>query len=217
MSQYVIYDPTSSIDKLFLLPHKCEKNPDKIVNQEKVILVEDANLERLLTANKGHISAIFVTKQKSAQDYRKLKASAAFVLEMPPKKEEVEALAAVLSGNILTSELDMSETLPPELLTKYEESICDKLEEVENLIQEIAKNPTKELLEGLRNSVHKFAGNAASYGYVAATPLCRAHEAFLESCYDSIPKEKLLKANEIFFRTFRLTMQKFNLAPAVLK
>ena len=103
----------------------------------------------------------------------------------------------------------MSKTLPPELLQKYQSSIFQKLEEVESLIEQMRINPTKELLEALRNSVHKFAGNAASYGYIAATPLCRAHEAFLESCYTALPsKEELNQKNKTFFRKFRLTMQK---------
>jgi|GEM_PF-4543645 len=211
MSQYVIYDPQSSLDTLFPLPHVCEKQAERVVNQKRLIVVEDSNLEQLLAANPGGVAAIFVTTKRSIADFRKLKEKADFVLEMPPDKEEIQALATCLSGDIATNNLDMSQMLPPEMVANYQESIYSKLEEVENLTQKISKNPTKELLMALRNSVHKCAGSAASYGYVATTPLCRKHEAFLESCYDSIPKEQLLKANALFFRKFRLTMQKLPL------
>ena len=213
MMEYLLYDPTGSVDKLFPLPHKCEKVPDKIVNAENVILVEDTNLDRLLSANKGKVKAVFVGNQKTIADFERLKQQVEYILEMPPEEEEVEALCQVLEGNFLKSDVDMSDSLPPELLKKYQQSIFEKLKEVEAIIQNIEKNPSKELLVELRNSVHKFAGNAVSYGYVAATPLCRAHEAFLQSCYESIPKDKVIDLNKKFLRKFRLTMQKLNPTP----
>lgn len=213
MPKYLIYDPHEEIKKFFTLDHAIEKDPERLSGADSLVLVEDENLEQLLAKNNGKVRALFVKTRKGAQDFSLFKKMADFVLELPAEKEEVEALCAVLEGRFLSSEVDMSTILPPEIIQKYSDSINEKILEVEGIIKKIENQPTKELLVELRNSVHKFAGNAASYGYIAATPLCRGHEAFLESCYENIPKEKVIEMNRRFLRKFRLAMQRMDIKP----
>ncbi|PIS02234.1 MAG: hypothetical protein COT85_06795 [Chlamydiae bacterium CG10_big_fil_rev_8_21_14_0_10_42_34] len=85
--------------------------------------------------------------------------------------------------------------LPPEifqeLLKKYKESLPERMNGFNHAIQLLKKNPSKENLTQVRFFVHKFAGNAGTYGYQTVTDLCKSWDAKLSEMMNQFPNCKL--------------------------
>ncbi|MFN0065641.1 MAG: Hpt domain-containing protein [Chlamydiales bacterium] len=225
MPEFVCYDPENTFSPYLkgdLTLRRVKELEQLLYAKADVYLaIEDRLISTLLEKmqkGKPGVIVLFVTKSSGAAAFRQLKQKYGidYILETPALKEEVEALVNTLSGVTQENNADMTSLLPSEIIEKYLLSIFDKCEDIENLIQNIAKSPTsKEPLVALRNIIHKIAGNAGSYGFPFTTDLCRGYEHYLEICYAKEPisqetKADIVKKNQAFFRSFKLSYQKIS-------
>jgi DNA-binding response OmpR family regulator len=121
----------------------------------------------------GFISRIY----QDSKSFRILKEGLKvnYVLEKPINPSEVHQLLAQLCQ--IKSQPSGSEPFSDDLLAdlkaSYQKTISDKVERLETMILAVQKNPTIENLQALRGEVHKIAGSAGSYGYMAVSELCK--------------------------------------------
>jgi DNA-binding response OmpR family regulator len=115
---------------------------------------------------------------QDAASFRILKESLKvnYVLEKPIHPSEVHQLLQQICH--LTSQQPVSqEPFSDELLTNlklsYQKTIADKIERLEKMILDAQRNPSLENLHILKGEVHKIAGSAGSYGYMAVSELCK--------------------------------------------
>lgn len=94
--------------------------------------------------------------------------------------------------------------LPPgefeRLVQKYRASIPSKLQEIQQALEELEKNKTKEDLQNLRMLVHKIAGNAGTFGYGRVSELCRGMDVALSQM---LKGDLALQLHPKFFSDFK--------------
>ncbi len=131
--------------------------------------------KKKLNAPVGFISRIY----QDSKSFRILKEGLKvdYVLEKPIRPTEVQQLLMQLCQ--IKSQLPSSEPLEAileDLKVSYEKTISDKVERLEKLILAVQKDPDIDNLQALKNEVHKIAGSAGTYGYIAVSDLCKKLE-----------------------------------------
>jgi DNA-binding response OmpR family regulator len=132
---------------------------------------------------------------KDAKNFRILrdKLKVDYVLEKPILSLDIHQLLMQLCR--LTSqpakEDPFSDDLLAELKVSYQKTISDKVERLENMILAFQKNPTIDHLQALKGEVHKIAGSAGSYGYMAVSDLCKNLELDLIKQIDFAKTDRL--------------------------
>lgn len=121
----------------------------------------------------GFISRIY----QDSKSFRLLKESLAvdYVLEKPIRPLEVHQLLMELCQ--LKPQPAITEPFSDDILAdlkaSYQKTISDKVERLEKMILAIQKDPSIDHLQTLKGEVHKIAGSAGSYGYMAVSELCK--------------------------------------------
>lgn len=122
---------------------------------------------------------VFISRiYQDATSFRLLRESLKvnFVLEKPIRSNEVHHLFVQLS-QLMSLQSTAQEPFPPELLqdlkATYQKTIPDKIERLEKMILDVQRNPSIDTLQVLKGEVHKIAGSAGSYGYMAVSELCK--------------------------------------------
>lgn len=159
----------------------------------------------------GFISRIY----QDAKSFRVLKEKLKvdFVLDKPIRPVEAHQLLMQLCRLEKMSALHdpFSSELLAELKTTYQKSIADKVERLERMILAVEKNPVLGNLQALRGEVHKIAGSAGSYGYMAVSELCKKLELELISQIDWAKKAQInpqwLLSLDEFFTQIKLHFQ----------
>lgn len=127
---------------------------------------------------------VFISRiYQDAASFRILKESLKvnYVLEKPIRSAEVHQLLIqichlVACSKAIMSEPSFSEELLTDLKISYQKTIVDKIERLEKMILDVQRNPRVENLQILRDEVHRIAGSAGSYGYMAVSDLCKSLE-----------------------------------------
>lgn len=139
----------------------------------------------------GFISRIY----QDSKSFRILKEGLKvnYVLEKPINPSEVHQLLVQLCQikSQPSGPEPFSDDLLADLKASYQKTISDKVERLETMILAVQKNPTIENLQTLRGEVHKIAGSAGSYGYMAVSELCKNLELDLIKQIDLAKKGQL--------------------------
>lgn len=98
-----------------------------------------------------------------------------YVLEKPIHPPEIlQFLIQICHLTLAPSALEpFSEDLLSDLKLSYQKSIFDKIERLEKMILSVQKHLSITDLRILKEEVHKIAGSAGSYGYMAVSELCK--------------------------------------------
>lgn len=124
-----------------------------------------------------------------------------FVLEKPIQPNEVHQLFIHLCELISfqsSSHESYSKAFLLGLKISYQKTIPDKIERLEKMILNLQRNSDVEHIQTLKKEVHKIAGSAGSYGYMAVTKICKALESDLEKL---IELSKIEKLNQAWFES----------------
>ena len=71
---------------------------------------------------------------------------------------------------------------------EYKEGIPQKLSELSALIKAVQRQATVETLTALRFSIHKFAGNAGTFGYMEVSIFCKQFEIEIVKKMEALPQ-----------------------------
>ncbi|MBA2368666.1 MAG: response regulator [Candidatus Protochlamydia sp.] len=158
---------------------------------------------------------IFLSRiYQDAGSFRTLKEklNVEFVVDKPIDPLEVAILLKqVCQLRIETDEIqEKTEEEFDEILIRYEKSIPEKIERLEEEILNLQRNPTLENLKIFKTEIHKIAGSAGSYGHMKVSELCKKMEKKIEdqseASNDGIGKEWLESLDE-FFTQIKLNFQ----------
>lgn len=120
-----------------------------------------------------------------------------YVLTKPIYQHQVTQLLSQISKTVSSKAKSIDEKAN-ELAEYYKKTICDKIDLITNLIEAVKAHPDEFSLTALKNTMHKIAGSAGSYGYLETTKLCRALEYDIDNKLknsEKIDKEWLLSLN----------------------
>jgi DNA-binding response OmpR family regulator len=135
-----------------------------------------------------------------------------YVLEKPITPEKVDQLFKQLQ--LKTNRQNFSATGPSleiflsNVKQDYLHSIYSKVEQLEKLIVDVQRRPSKESVELLQNEIHNIAGSAGSYGFPAVSELCHSFEAKLSQQVKTFPLDpKCLADLDEFLSQIKLSFQ----------
>lgn len=168
--------------------------------------------KKTLPAPIGFLSRIY----QDAASFRMLKETlnVNYVLEKPIQPDEVKQLLMKLC-HFETESLPAIKPFPDDVLAElrenYRKSIFDKVERLEKMILTFQKSPTSQNLQTLKGEVHKIAGSAGSYGYLAVSEICRKLEMDLNQQIELEKEGKLdqhlLLSLDDFYTKVKLAFQ----------
>ncbi len=174
-------------------------------------------LRQLRQENKQYLLAFISLGYSDARSFRFLKNTLEldYVLNKPLTRGEIEAFMHALftEENSMESHLSDQEALAKaQELYKY--SICDKVECLENLLNEVQKTPSGLSLKGLQNELHKISGSAASFGYPDVGALCKSKEKQIQDIFDHSelfpPSIDWMDSLQEFLKKIKLAFQHFH-------
>ncbi len=121
------------------------------------------------------------------ESFRKLKEQFEidYVLGKPVYHEQVERLLHSLASLRPDKKAEKPEKLDHQILKIYQNSICDKIDLLANLITGLQHHPGIPSLQALKEALHKIAGSAGSYGYPDVTKHCRELEYEINSLIEN--------------------------------
>lgn len=130
----------------------------------------------------GFLSRIY----QDAKSFRHLKEilNVDYVLDKPIQPEDVHQLLANLCHLDKDSFCLFTNDFLEELKKDYQKTVGNKVEQLEKMILAVEKDPSLENLQKLKGEVHKIAGSAGSYGYMAVSELCKNLEIELYNQID---------------------------------
>jgi anti-anti-sigma factor len=102
------------------------------------------------------------------------------IAERPFGDNEAKVLLSELIHFQSIKSTDNASKLSQQLFEHYTQSLPEKLQTLEDLIQAAADHPSQESIERLKASLHKISGSAGTYGYVKAGEICKQLEQKLE-------------------------------------
>lgn len=143
---------------------------------------------------------VFISRiYQDATSFRLLRESLKvnFVLEKPIRPAEVQQLFVQLCHlmSLQPSKPDpFSDELLLSLKMSYQKTIPDKIERLEKMILDVQKNDNLENLNILKGEVHKIAGSAGSYGFLAVSELCKNLESDLATQIELTKRNQFNKA-----------------------
>lgn len=120
----------------------------------------------------GFISRIY----QDAKSFRLLRESLKvdYVLEKPILPSQIlQLLIQICQLPLQKSFQPISENFLSDLKLSYQKTIFDKIERLEEMILTVQEKPSLYHLQTLKGEVHKIAGSAGSYGYMAVSDLCK--------------------------------------------
>lgn len=156
----------------------------------------------------GFISRIY----RDARTFRLLrdKLKVNYVLEKPIRHAEAHQLLIKLSQPETLSE-SFSNILLENLKNAYDQTISDKIEDLEKMILTVEKNPSISHLQALKTLVHKIAGSAGSFGYFTVSQLCKNLETEIKEQIELAKKKSMnyiwLSDLDEFFSQIKLHFQ----------
>lgn len=121
------------------------------------------------------------------ESFRKLKEQFGidYVLGKPVYHDQVERLLHSLASLRPDKKAEKPEELDHQILKIYQNSICDKIDLLANLITGLQHHPGIPSLQALKEALHKIAGSAGSYGYPDVTKHCRELEYEINSLIEN--------------------------------
>lgn len=160
---------------------------------------------------------VFISRiYQDATSFRLLRESLKvnFVLEKPIRPAEVQQLFAQLCHS-MSLQPAMQEPFSDELLLdlkiSYQKTISDKVERLEKMILDVQKKSSIENFQILKGEVHKIAGSAGSYGFLAVSDLCKNLELELAKQIDLTKQNQFnaawLASLDDFFTQIKLHFQ----------
>lgn len=139
---------------------------------------------------------VFISRiYQDAASFRLLRESLKvnFVLEKPIQPAEVHQLfvhlCKLMTLHTTTKEL-FSDVLLLDLKIGYQKTIPDKVERLEKMILNVQRNPNLENVQTLKGEVHKIAGSAGSYGFMAVSEVCKTLETELVKQIEIIKQDQ---------------------------
>lgn len=176
-------------------------------------LVAWIRVDKQLTVPIGFLSRIY----RDAKSFRILKEHlhVNYVLDKPLLPSEVHQLFVQICHEVSSSQAvgqePFSDALLADLKMDYQKTIADKIERLEQMILHAQKNPSLENLQLLKREVHKIAGSAGSYGYMAVSDLCKNLEFDLNKQIDLVKRGQFnpqwLSLLDDFFTQIKLNFQ----------
>lgn len=135
---------------------------------------------------------VFISRiYQDATSFRLLRESlhVNFILEKPIQPAEMHQLfvqlCKLMAINTCTKEL-FSDALLLDLKITYQKTIPDKIERLEKMILNVQRHPNLENVQTLKTEVHKIAGSAGSYGFIAVSEVCKTLETELAKQIETI-------------------------------
>lgn len=109
-------------------------------------------------------------------DISQLNNSSVYRLPQHPTKEDLQLLNSLILEDFNISEHQELQQIGKE----YRASIFTKLYTILKLSQNYEKDPSQQVQDELKRSIHKFAGSAGLYGYEAVSQECKNYEKILD-------------------------------------
>ncbi len=148
----------------------------------------------------------FVQAKEKGMDY---------VLPWPPTKEVVSALFRQLF-----QPKSAPLTVPEELLTRYRESVIDKIKTLNDSFYRFAEEGGKQELFEAKKEIHKLSGSAAPYGFPEAGRWCKEEDISLSRWIDirvpSNHRKEIAEELFTFLRQLKLAFQNITLTESVI-
>lgn len=143
------------------------------------------------------------------------------IIELPFDFDDARVLVAELMDYLSVRSNQEQSKMTEQLFQQYANSLFDKLGDMEELVEKVQANCSKDTIAALRESVHKISGSAGTYGYIKAGEICRLLELLLTSAlrkedYNSVLsmeiKEFFEKIKFYFNATFYKDLSKKNIS-----
>lgn len=160
---------------------------------------------------------VFISRiYQDATSFRLLKESlnVNFILEKPIQPAEMHQvfvqLCKLMALNTGTKEL-FSDALLLDLKISYQKTIPDKIERLEKMILNVQRHSTLENVQILKGEIHKIAGSAGSYGFIAVSEVCKTLETELAKQIEVIKQGQVnqgwFESLDEFFTQIKLLFQ----------
>lgn len=143
------------------------------------------------------------------ESFRKLKEKydVRYILDKPIYHNQIEKFLSTLISN------EEKCTIPGDRIKKlqqdYQKTICDKVDLISDLIDQVKHLPGQESLTALKNALHKIGGSAGTFGYREVTEACRSLEQEIKKIIESggeIPKTWIANLDD-FLHKFKYYFQ----------
>lgn len=151
------------------------------------------------------ISGVFHDAQmlKSLKD----KYSIDYILDKPIFPQQIDKLLVNLCHRDPVNMVNASHA-EDDLIKEYVKTIGDKIGLLTELVKSVQANPSTDSLTALKNSVHKIAGSAGTYGFLDVSKICKDMEFQItrQLSSNAIEKEWVNSLDE-FLRNVKFSFQ----------